>query len=133
MLPFPLPPLPLPEQHGIQQDPQRHQPVWLTLMLDQQADQGGWQGRCVRERTKREPEKQIGLAAAPVVQEEVALRRPQLGEIEAGDQIRQKGGDQLAQVAGIVQESANGPIREIVQVFRFVKQRHRRAPLPVPC
>ena len=95
-------------------------------MFDQQTDQRRLKALLD---PKREAEQHVRLAAAPVVKQESARRPLQAVEVEAADEVGQHGGDQVAQVAGLLQQPADRPIREVVQ-RRVIEQRHRRAPPP---
>src|SRR5262249_10552749 len=78
--------LALPEEDGVEQDPQGHPGIRRALVLDQHADEGGGQLGALRPEGKAEEE--IGLAAAPVVEEKRAVHGLDAGEVEA---IRQVG------------------------------------------
>src|SRR3712207_3652310 len=96
-------PLALPEEDGIQQHAERHRRIRLALVLDQEADQRP----DVLRFPERQAEKEVGLAAAPALQEELAAKRLQSGEVEAIDEVGQERSKKVTEVRRVREQAAD--------------------------
>src|SRR5262249_47036523 len=99
---------------------QRHDRVRLALVLDEHSHQRRLLGLAGAE---GDAEEQVQLVLLPVLQAELAVDQLGAGAVEAAGQVGQDLGQQVGEVAGGLQQPADGPVGELVRP-RVVIQGH---------